>query len=706
MILVPLLACTPVGSPADTPTYGDNELSPMAWANPDITCATDSDCLAGEECTDGVCAIDRCDEEYTSVPPLGEDFLFFRDLEVAVADANTYEGSYYIDGYQNSDAGVTYEASWEAGDEIMADITGGDFFDAGRETYAAAFEDSKHVQVFATGAHPAEKLHLNFEPIALDAGDLDADGVDEIVVVGEHDIDLCDVDEDSCEALDAPDGEILDVAVGDVDGDFLPEVVLLLDAGDIELFVLNLDFERTVQVETFRGEAHEDSERVAVGDLDGDLKDEIVVLQDGGYAGAIDDDLVTYTVDATWDEATIEQASIVDANYGRLVDLVVGDMDGDNQAEVLAVSSASAIAAYRGADGRLREVFYAELDVTADSKKIAMADQDMNSVRAVLDSGPTLAPGAVVPTTLLILPPYVESGDTYGAWTGVGESQSTSESLSDTTSLSASIHWGSKGSFFDLFGYEKNKRLTGFLEQTTTNSASVETGSRWQIRSAPQFAGQNIGGVVLSWGCFHTYTYLVHDPDDLLPGSDGEPVLVAVPVDGGTTLWSTPRYNALAEAVGGPTVDVPYAAGDVASYPTSPQRLDGSELPDSELLFTDTTWYEASDIGQVDWFATVGQSETNSEVMGYSKSTDASVLVGTGYVGIGYDKGTSKGYSLTVGEAATFSGGIPPILDDPETDQDEYAANRYRVSPLTYLDSWASDDGEENPIFVNTYVVK
>ncbi|HJN75011.1 MAG TPA: hypothetical protein QGF58_13875 [Myxococcota bacterium] len=196
---------------------------------------------------------------------------------------------------------------------------------------------------------------------------------------------------------------------------------------------------------------------------------------------------------------------------------------------------------------------------------------------------------------------------------------------------------------------------------------------------------------MLSWGCFHTYTYRVHDPDGLLEGSDGEPVLLAVPVDGGTALWSTPRYNALADIVGGPKVEIPYEVGRVDSYPRTPEAIDASPLDEADLLFTDTTWYEASDIGTVEWFATVGEAQTNETVVGYSKSTDAAVLVGTGYVGIGYDKGASKGYALSVGEEATFFGGVPPILNDSETPADEYADHHFRVSPLTYLDSWRGE---------------
>ena len=115
--LVFLFACTesPERGESDAPTYGDEELSAEEWADPDVSCAVETDCLSGEICTEGVCRVDRCDETYDSVPPLGEDFLFFMDREVAVADANSYEGDFYIDGYQNSDRGVEYEYSWNTG---------------------------------------------------------------------------------------------------------------------------------------------------------------------------------------------------------------------------------------------------------------------------------------------------------------------------------------------------------------------------------------------------------------------------------------------------------------------------------------------------------------------------------------------------------------------------------------------------------------
>ncbi|MCP4805148.1 MAG: hypothetical protein GY913_04515 [Proteobacteria bacterium] len=41
------LACTdPDGS--DAPTYGDAHLTASEWADPDVSCETDADCLSGE----------------------------------------------------------------------------------------------------------------------------------------------------------------------------------------------------------------------------------------------------------------------------------------------------------------------------------------------------------------------------------------------------------------------------------------------------------------------------------------------------------------------------------------------------------------------------------------------------------------------------------------------------------------------------------
>jgi hypothetical protein len=67
--------------------------------------------------------------------------------------------------------------------------------------------------------------------------------------------------------------------------------------------------------------------------------------------------------------------------------------------------------------------------------------------------------------------------------------------------------------------------------------------------------------------------------------------------------------------------------------------------------------------------------------------------------------GWGKGYSLTLGETATFYGAIPPFRDDPETAVDEYTDNFYRVAPVVYMQDYTDSNGNTSAFYVQTYAV-
>ena len=101
----------------------------------------------------------------------------------------------------------------------------------------------------------------------------------------------------------------------------------------------------------------------------------------------------------------------------------------------------------------------------------------------------------------------------------------------------------------------------------------------------------------------------------------------------------------------------------------------------------------------------VGETTTNSATHGMDIGSAASVTVGGIVVGAGVTAGWGAGYSLTLGETALFSGGIPPFVDDPTTDADEYVDNFYRVAPVVYRQSYTDDQGNETGFFVATYAI-
>ena len=124
-----------------------------------------------------------------------------------------------------------------------------------------------------------------------------------------------------------------------------------------------------------------------------------------------------------------------------------------------------------------------------------------------------------------------------------------------------------------------------------------------------------------------------------------------------------------------------------------------------DLLFPDADWFEVSDIGNTNWYFTMSNRETTSTSTSYSMGASATINIGGVAVGASTDAGWGNGYSLTLGDSATFSGGIPALLDDPDTGADEYLQNFYRVRPIIYEEEYINNNGDASSYFVMTYVV-
>src|SRR5690606_21581911 len=121
--------------------------------------------------------------------------------------------------------------SWNFGGLEILDVAGGDLTGERPEQVAVIRQGSPAVVV--SGAAGAISLPLGFQPIAVAAGAVDQSGLDSIVAVSATGaVAVCNAESRACENYQFPESvEVIDVAVGDVDGDFYEEPVFLLRAG-------------------------------------------------------------------------------------------------------------------------------------------------------------------------------------------------------------------------------------------------------------------------------------------------------------------------------------------------------------------------------------------------------------------------------------------------------------------------------------------
>ncbi len=711
--LMLIVGCLPtVPSDTDQADLPDDEEGPgsLAWADDDITCEETSDCLVGETCADGVCQVERCTGEMDPTEsPLGEVLVLYQENEIAVADTVTYQGNYWIDAYAPDGSKLSYEYSWNTGNRTIVDIAGGDVNGTRPEAYVAAVSGQKKFGVFSDQG--VDWTDLDFVPTALAVADTEGDGIKEVVAASSSgDVAVCHVSSGDCEVWGFDNGvSVLDVSAGDIDGDLYEEVVLLLESGGSHyIYGLNLDAELTGQPGDYLGEADDEPHRITVGDINGDRQAEIMTLVDGGWWDWVDDQLFTYGAAISEDEGIVARVGTYEVDgYVSLADLEAKDTDMDGASEVFILGTEGTVLKLIASGSSYRPPVEIALSLSTDPDRIAMADHDGDSPRAVLTEGPVTCQGAPVPTALFLLPPYDKDhsdGQSYVYW---GNGESSSESYSDTVSLGLNLDIGVGASFYDVFAASFNETVSWRSSQTTTNTSTRFVGNRFKFEANPDLYSQYYGAVVLSWGCFDAYVYEIEDSGNHYSGSHGEKIVMTVPTGGGVSLWSTSRYNALAEAVGGmPTMDIPYAVGEVDSYPTQAENLDGQRLYSKDLLFPNTNTYQVSDVGIVGWWLMAGEEETTESMLETELGLSASITVAGVKVGGGTSMGWGSGYSLSVGSEATFSGGLPPIPDQSDTPEDEYGAYAYRVKPVIYIQEYTDGNGEDAAFYVQTYSVE
>ena len=663
-----------------------------AWGDPDVGCETDDQCAQGETCQQGVCQMQRCTgDAYESVAPLGVTRYFHIDREVVVVGDQSY-----IDGYESADGG--YLASWDLGGAKVVDVAGGDLFGTRPHAIAAAIEFSEKVLI-NTGTE-ARELDVGIWPESLAVGDADADGIDELVVLGKDgSIALCNAIDGSCLIATLEGAAGVSAAIADVDGDGFEEPIFLVDyAGKSGIVVWNTDSEKTAQEQTLAWEFNTGLTQIAAADVNGDGIAEIMALEDGGLWDYSDDTMHVFSVP---NEAIVTSATI----NGHTIDVGAGDRDGDGKAEVALLRDDGQFELLAAdAEATFTSLMVTPLAVGASASRIATLDWDGDSASGRLVAGPELVAGSVVPVAVMLFPPYDRILQTKGSGNvTVGNTDIQSETTSDTVSLHLGLTVGWGGDLFSVVKGGVNAYLIKDWAATKSVTKSLAIGTRWSMDADPKTFGDDYGGVVLSCGCFHQYNYETDDPSNKVGGS-GQQIAVLVPVGGQTGLWSSKRYNAVAEKVGGlPIINVPFRVGSIDSYPAEHQTLARQPIPDEDRVFVTPPTYQASDIGSVGWSLSIGEHEANTQsqttTMGMNASVGAFGFTVSGDTNMGFN----HAYTVAVGTDALFAGGIPPMQDDPSTPEDEYETYRYNFAPMVYREHYADAAGEDAGFYVITY---
>lgn len=672
----------------------------------DPSCASDADCLTGEACVNSVCQMQRCTSYGESAAPLGSSYAFFWDREFVVADEWTSEGARWLDGYAPTPTALTYEQSWSVGASAILDVVGGNFVEGTPDEIAIAQAGSYDVSVVA-GADVTE-FDVGFVPVALAAGDLDHDGLDEVVALGEQGgLGICRMATGACDLFSVSGVTVLDATAGDVDGDGYAEAVVLMVTGSTRVFyTLNTDYETTGQEQVITSVAPLNLVRIAAGDMDGDGTSEILGLEDGALVSGSTDTLRLFRLEG----AVMTSVASLTVAFDT-TDVVAGNLGGeagkDVRDKVALVRQAGYVDVYQqGVSSALAFGFSAPLGTTGEPKRVAMVDFDGDTPRGRLIEGPIPTPGRVVPTMVLQLPPYDGEHSDGTSNVGVGDGWSSSQGWDQSVSFNIGMSLGLGTDMFSLFSAGVSQNMGVSIGRSQGVSTSVSVGNSFGISADPARFGASQASVVLSCGCFLNYIYELEDPQGVLGGT-GSRISVLVPVGGQAALWDIRRYNAMARAVGGlPVIETNgFVSGDLASYPSEPQLPDGAPVPASDMVVGEPPNYIASDVGSTSWSISVSEGSSSGISLG------TSVGSGTSYGLFGFNYGDSVGegwgssYGMSFGTNASFGGGIPPVPNAASTPEDEYLLYRYSFRPYVYVQRYVDDTGADAAYYVITYTV-
>jgi hypothetical protein len=658
------------------------------------SCDADADCPSGEACVTGTCQVSRCVDDGAELDaPLPGSSVLAADREIAVVAEDG--GRLSLRAYGPSDAAAVGPIGHEVdlGAPATATLAAGDLLGAGADVVAVAAGGAVRL---VRGGDEVGRLEPGFAVAALAVGQADDDEADELTAIGAAgELARCEVGA-GCARLDALTGvEVVAATAADLDDDGRDEILVLVadETLGTALRVLGADGAERFAIATVPAFAFD------AADLDGDGAVELLLLADGGWGGLRGDRL--HVVDLSPDGVLTELAVAVvagDALDARVVALTPGEparvallRDGGRVLDLYAWDGAALTAA-------------ALVRTAAAGARLLALDVDGDSQRGRLVDAPALAQGPLVPTAVLFLPPYDREHSDGVSAVSLGDEFSGGTIDIETVSLSASVEVGVDARLLGLFSASIGGGVERGLSRSRTLSRRVRIGRGNRVRAEPEAFGYQYGAVVLSCACFRQYTYEVFTRERDAAEADGR-FTILVPVGGSTTLWSTTRYNAKAEAAGFPRIETPHVIGDPRTYPRRPETIDGEAIAADDLVFPPTAPLLVSDAGEVGFSLAVGTSETNTEATRVGLSGSFGFSVGGGYVRARLGRDVDQRHSIELGSGTTFAGQVPALPDLPATPDDEYAAFGYAYQPVVYRQWYVGADGEPAAFYVATYAV-
>ncbi len=646
---------------------------------------------------EGICQLQRCGTQpYTSIPPLGKTSLFVPDRELVVLP----EDGLALVGMEPSDRTFSPRA------DLRLSYSGATVVDAasarlvGRsgETMVALLEAGRSLVVGSGSARTF--VDTTMLPIAVDTADLDGDGQDEAVAVDRTgNLVVCSLGVGaSCRKTFLGNLQTVDVALADLQGKGAPQAVILSTFnGKSKLLVVDVAGPKVAVVREL--DTSHTLLRLTAGNLDGAAGEELVGLENGGFGGTLPDTAYTYGYK---NGALTELAKT--SLPGDVVDITVGDIDGDNKSDVIVLTGSAAEVRTSKPDFTLGTVYTAPLPAALRSKRVFVADIDGDSPTGTLVGDASLVPGPVVPMAVLVHPPYSRTFSSGSPQVVLGNRESRSEVTDSTIALKASIALGFEAEFPAVAKAVIVTKVEVQIERTRASARTVSVGDRFTLDARPELEGPDNGAVVLACACYHAYSYKVNDPAGKLgkQPSTGKLMSLFVPVGGQTSLWSVKRYNALAAKTKLPIIRVPYLIGDPASYPRTPSTLAGKPVALEDMLFATPRPYRTSDVASVGWSLDVVATESEREAKQIGVSVRGQVKAGAVIAEGEVGASVKQGYTLTIGKETSFSGMVPPVRDDPRTPEDEHVLHSYSFSPVVYRERYTRD-GEEGGFFVVSY---